>query len=66
MRGFVDGPDAFEAIYDAVRAEGFEEVIVSTMLRRFSRWVEADLPARVAGLGVRVTMVEPAVPVEAR
>ena len=66
VRGLVGGPYPFEAIYDAVRAEGFEEVIVSTMLRRFSRWVEADVPARVASLGVRVTMVEPAVPVEAR
>ena len=60
VRGLVGGPFAFEAVYDAVRAGGYEEAIVSTMQRRFSRWVARDLPGRIAGLGVRVTVVEPA------
>jgi hypothetical protein len=59
VRGLVDGPYAFEAIYEAVRAGGFEEVILSTMKRSYSRWVAADLPGRVARLGVRVTTIEP-------
>ena len=59
VRGMVDGPYAFEAIYEAVRAGGFEEVILSTMKRSYSRWVAADLPGRVARLGVRVTTIEP-------
>jgi hypothetical protein len=49
-----------------VRAEGFDEVILSTMKRGYSRWVEARLPERVARLGVRVTTIEPSVPVEAQ
>ncbi len=66
VRGHVDGPHPFEAIYDAVRAEDFDEVILSTMKRSYSRWVAADLPGRVARLGVRVTTIEPSVPVEAQ
>jgi len=65
VRGLVGGPYPFEAIYDAVRADGFEEVILSTMKRRYSRWVAARLPERVARLGVKVTTIEPSVPVEA-
>ena len=65
VRGLVDGPHPFEAIYDAVRAETFDEVILSTMKRSYSRWVAADLPGRVARLGVRVTTIEPSVPVAA-
>ncbi|HET9736743.1 MAG TPA: hypothetical protein VFP78_01375 [Solirubrobacteraceae bacterium] len=63
VRGLVDGPYAFDAIYQAVRSEGVEEVILSTMKRSYSRWVAADLPGRVARLGVRVTTIEPSVPV---
>jgi hypothetical protein len=65
VRGLVDGPHAFEAIYDAVRAEDFDEVVLSTMKRSYSRWVASDLPGRVARLSVRVTTIEPSVPVEA-
>ncbi len=65
VRGMVDGPYACEAIYEAVRAGGFEEVILSTMKRSYSRWVAADLPGRVARLGVRVTTIEPSVPAAA-
>jgi hypothetical protein len=66
VRGLVDGPYPYEAIYEAVRAEGFDEVILSTMKRGYSRWVEARLPERVARLGVHVTTIEPSVPVEAQ
>jgi hypothetical protein len=65
VRGLVDGPYAFEAIYEAVRAQGFEEVILSTMKRSYSRWVASGLPERVAALGVRVTTIEPSVPAPA-
>ena len=66
VRGLVDGPHPFEAIYEAVRAEDFDEVILSTMKRSYSRWVAARLPQRVAALGVQVTTIEPSVPVEAQ
>ena len=66
VRGLVDGPHPFEAIYEAVRGEDFDEVILSTMKRSYSRWVAARLPQRVAALGVRVTTIEPSVPVEAQ
>ena len=66
VRGLVDGPYVFEAIYEAVRAEDFDEVILSTMKRSYSRWIAADLPGRVARLGVLVTTIEPSVPVDAQ
>jgi hypothetical protein len=35
------------------------------MKRSYSRWVAMRLPERVAALGVRVTTIEPSVPVDA-
>ena len=66
VQGLVGGPYPYEAIYDAVRAGGFDEVIVSTMKRGYSRWVAARLPERVARLGVPVATIEPSVPVQAQ
>jgi len=66
VRGLVDGPHPFEAIYEAVRTESADEVILSTMKRGYSRWVAMRLPERVAALGVRVTTIEPSVPVAAQ
>jgi hypothetical protein len=37
--------------------QGFDEVIVSTLPARASRWLHLDLPSKVAGMGVRVTRV---------
>jgi hypothetical protein len=36
---------------------GFDEVIVSMLPGRVSRWLHLDLPRTVRGLGVRVTTV---------
>ena len=36
---------------------GFDEIIVSTLPARVSRWLHMDLPRKVAGLGVPVTTV---------
>ena len=42
---------------DALNAEQFDEVIVSTLPKRVSRWLHLDLPSKVAGLGLPVTTV---------
>ncbi len=55
--GIVGDPDPMAAIHDAVNLRGFDEVIVSTLSARVSRWLRLDLPSKVAGLGLPVTTV---------
>src|SRR5215210_5544302 len=42
---------------DALNRAHYDEVIVSTLPSRVSRWLHLDLPRKVAGLGVPVTTV---------
>ncbi len=53
------------AIHDAINRERFDEIIVSTLPRRFSRWLKLDLVSKAVALGLPVTHVEAPVPVEA-
>jgi hypothetical protein len=59
VHGLVDGPHPLESVYEALRAGGYDEVIVSTLSRRFSRWLHRDLPGRIRAMGFRVTVVAP-------
>jgi hypothetical protein len=45
------------AIQDALNLRGFDEIIISTLPKRVSRWLRLDLPHKAAGLGVPVTVV---------
>ena len=49
--------EVLAAIQDALNLHGFDEVIISTLPSRVSRWLKLDLPHKVAGLGVPVTTV---------
>jgi GABA permease len=46
------------AIRDEMRRRAYDEIVISTLPTRVSRWLRADLPARVAReFAVRVTHV---------
>jgi hypothetical protein len=49
--------DPMDAIEETLRKGDFHEVIVSTLPHGVSRWLHADLPSRIAHLGLTVTTV---------
>lgn len=49
--------DPFAAVRDALRLLGFDEVILSMLPARTSRWLHLELPGRIRALGVPVTEV---------
>jgi hypothetical protein len=55
----VGSSDPSVAVQDAINLQGFDEVIVSTLPTRVSRWLKLDLPSKVSGLGLPVTTVTP-------
>ena len=56
--GEVGSADALAAIQDALSRESFDEIVISTLPRRMSRWLGVDLPSKARGLGVPVSHVE--------
>jgi hypothetical protein len=57
--GLLGDPDPIAAVHDAINLHGFDEVIVSTLSAKMSRWLRLDLPSKVAGMGLPVTTVTP-------
>ncbi len=53
----IGAPEPLAAVEDAVNVHGFDEIIISTLPTRVSRWLHLDLPSKVAGLGLPVTTV---------
>jgi hypothetical protein len=60
VEGIVGDADPIAAIQDAINLRGFDEVIVSTLPARLSRWLKLDLSSKVSGMGLPVTTVTPA------
>ena len=59
VEGMVGAPDPNTAVHDAVNLRGFDEIIVSTLPQRLSRWLKLDLPSKASGTGLPVTTVTP-------
>jgi hypothetical protein len=53
----IGDPEPLAAVQDAVNTGEFDEVIVSTLPTRVSKWLHVDLPRKVAALGLPTTTV---------
>lgn len=60
VEGMIGDADPSAAIQDAINLRGFDEVIISTLPSKVSRWLHLDLPSKVKGLGLPVSTVTPA------
>jgi hypothetical protein len=59
VEGLVGGPDPFGSVQDAVAGGDFDEIIVSTLSRKSSKWLKRDLIGRIERLGLPVTAIVP-------
>jgi len=57
VEGMIGDPAPLTAIEDAIHAHGFDEIIISTLPARVSKWLKLDLPSKLGGLGLPVTTV---------
>ncbi len=57
--GMIGGHEPLAAVQDALNLIGFDEVIVSMLPARVSRWLHLDLPRKISAMGVAVTAVAP-------
>jgi hypothetical protein len=57
VEGMIGDPNPLDAIHDAVNLHGFDEIIISTLPTRVSKWLKLDLPSKLSGLGLPVTTV---------
>lgn len=57
VEGMIGCAEPLAAIQDAINLHGFDEIIISTLPQRVSRWLKLDLPHKAAGLGLPVTTV---------
>jgi hypothetical protein len=62
VTGHVGDSEPLMAISDAVNQGRFDEIIISTLPRRLSRWLHLDLVSKARGLGLPVMHVEAAEP----
>jgi len=58
VTGSFGDPEPLCAIQDAVNLGHFDEIIISTLPPRVSRWLKLDLVSKTRGLGLPVTHVE--------
>ena len=57
VQGIIGDSDPFVAVRDTVTRLEIDEIVVSTLPARVSRWLRRDLPRRVQEFGLPVTIV---------
>jgi hypothetical protein len=55
--GVVGHWDPFEAVRELLEERDIDEILVSTLPARVSRWLSRDLPGRLGELGPRVSVI---------
>jgi hypothetical protein len=58
VTGHVGDAEPLMAIHDAVNLGHYDEIIISTLPKRLSRWLHLDLVSKARGLELPVTHVE--------
>lgn len=58
VSGSVGDPEPLMAIEDAINLGDYNEIIISTLPTRISRWLKLDLVSKTKALGLPVTHVE--------
>lgn len=58
VTGHVGDAEPLMAIEDAVNRDTYDEIIISTLPHRLSRWLHLDLVSKARGIGLPVTHVE--------
>jgi hypothetical protein len=54
VTGHVGDANPLAAVADALNLRGFDEIVISTLPWRLSRWLRVDLLSKLRGLGVPV------------
>ena len=57
VEGKIGDPNPADAIQDAVNIDGYDEIIISTLPARVSKWLRINLPAKLTPLGLPITTV---------
>jgi hypothetical protein len=57
VHGIVGATDPYDAVRQTLEREKYDEVIVSTLPARVSRWLRLDLAHRIERFGVPVSVV---------
>jgi hypothetical protein len=57
VEAMIGDANPYDAVSDAVNITGFDEIIISTLPVRVSRWLHSDLPRKLKMLGLPVTTV---------
>jgi len=65
VTGSLGDAEPLMAIHDAINLGRYDEIIISTLPRRASRWLKLDLVSKARGTGLPVTHVEAVAKVEA-